>query len=354
MNIMVFDVPAENGGALSILKSVYDEAIAHADKSIKWIFVLSTPHLPETKEIQILRYPWIKKSWFHRYFFDNIIAPKLAKKFNPELILSLQNIIIPCVKFKQILYVHQSLPFVEHKYSIFKNSRFWIYQRVIGKKIKQSIKKADKVLVQTNWMKIACIEKTKVDSEKIKVVPPSLDLVINNSLNSSVTRKTFFYPASAMEYKNHKVILEACEKLQQENIHNYVVIFTVKGDENDHIKKVNTNVKEKGFPIRFIGNIPQEEVFRLYSNSILLFPSLIETFGLPLLEGRMHKCIILASNLPFSREALENYSNSYLFEPLNGSKLFSLMKSVINEEIMKKEVEDQVILKNNSILYNIF
>jgi len=353
MNIMVFDVPAENGGALSILKCVYDEAVAHHDKSIKWIFVLSKPYLTETSEVKILRYPWIKKSWCHRYFFDYVIARKLAKKFEVELILSLQNIIIPGVNIKQILYVHQSLPFVERKYTFFENKTFWIYQNIIGKKIIQSIKKADQVIVQTIWMKKVCIEKAKVDNLKIRVVPPKFNFVITNSSKLSLDRKTFFYPASAMEYKNHNVIVEASERLQQENIFNYAVILTVKGDENDYIKKLNKKVNEKGLPIKFIGHIPQADVFQLYSNSILLFPSLIETFGLPLQEGRMHKCIILASNKPFSKEVLENYSNSYFFDPLNGSELFYLMKSVINEDIKMNEVEDQMILKNNSFLSNI-
>ena len=64
MRIMVFDVPAESGGALTILKQYYDRAIN--DKDNQWLFVISTPYLNETENVKVLRYPWIKKSWFHR------------------------------------------------------------------------------------------------------------------------------------------------------------------------------------------------------------------------------------------------------------------------------------------------
>jgi len=342
MNIIVFDVPAENGGALSILKNVYEEAVAHTDKSIKWIFVLSKPYFPNTKEVQIVRYPWIKKSWFHRYFFDNIIAPKLTKKFEANLILSLQNIIIPRVYIKQILYVHQSLPFVEYEYSIFENKKFWIYQKIIGKKIIKSIKKADQVIVQTSWMKKACMKKAKVDSKKINVIPPQLNLEIKKPLISQVTKmKTFFYPANAMEYKNHKVIIEACEELKKDYSNMFKVIFTLKGNESEYIKKIFIEVKKKELPIVFIGHIPQEKVFQLYLKCILLFPSFIETFGLPLLEARVHKSIIFASKSPYAKEVLDGYSNSYFFDPHNNKELFKLMEAAINGKIMKNDVNNQ-------------
>lgn len=64
---MVFDVPAESGGALSILNEYYENAVNHKDKSIDWIFVLSKPELESTDNIKVLRYPWIKKVGFIDY-----------------------------------------------------------------------------------------------------------------------------------------------------------------------------------------------------------------------------------------------------------------------------------------------
>jgi len=64
--IMVFDVPAESGGALTILKQYYEKAIK--DTKNKWIFVVSTPDLADTKNVKILNYPWVKKSWVHRLY----------------------------------------------------------------------------------------------------------------------------------------------------------------------------------------------------------------------------------------------------------------------------------------------
>ncbi|MGB7604952.1 MAG: hypothetical protein WBL93_05690, partial [Lutisporaceae bacterium] len=176
MNIMVFNVPAETIGALSILNDFYNEIKQNKDKSINWIFVLSKPRLEETKTIKVLNFTWVKKSWFHRLYFDNIIAPKLIKKFKVDKVLSFQNVIIPNTKVEQILYMHNSLPFVDYKFKFIKNRHLWVYQNIISKKIFKSIKKANKIIVQSEWIKKACIKKIKVSSGKISVISPRVNI----------------------------------------------------------------------------------------------------------------------------------------------------------------------------------
>ena len=54
MKIMVFDVPADSGGALSILEEYYYKAINYPDKNIQWVFVLSKPIFKGTNTVKIL------------------------------------------------------------------------------------------------------------------------------------------------------------------------------------------------------------------------------------------------------------------------------------------------------------
>ena len=146
---MVFDVPAESGGALTILQDFYNEVVQSDQLEIEWIFVVSVPNLQNRENIKVLQFPWIKKSWFHRLFFDNRIAPNLIDKYRIDKVLSLQNMIIPRSKSEQIVYVHQALPFADYKFSITENKLFWVYQNIIGRGIIRSIKQANQVIVQT-------------------------------------------------------------------------------------------------------------------------------------------------------------------------------------------------------------
>lgn len=306
MRIMVFDVPAESGGALSVLHEFYNEC-KHNQKN-EYIFIVSLPELKETSNIKVLKFPWIKKSWGHRLYFDHIIAHKLIKKHNIDRVLSLQNVIIPHTNVYQSVLIHNALPFSEYRFNFKENKILWIYQNFIGKIIINSILNADKVIVQTKWLKKILIEKLKISNEKIIIRPPQINIHIKKKFKENKKRKTmFFYPASGMEFKNHKAIIEACIKLKEQGIEEYKVFFTLKGNENKYIENLFNIALKNKLPIEFIGNIKQYEVFEYYSKSILVFPSLIETYGLPLLEAKRHHTPIIVYDKPFSKEILSNY-----------------------------------------------
>lgn len=350
MNVMVFDVPAESGGGLSVLNDFYNEVVEYNDKKINWIFVVSKPNLKEKDNIKVLQYPWIKKSWGHRYFFDNILAPRIIKKYNVDRIFSLQNVIVPYTKTKQILYVHNSLPFVDHRFSLIKSPLLWIYQNIISKQIRKSIVLADKVIAQTEWMKNEFVAETGVKENKIEVIPPKINVKVNKEFEPNrESLTTFFYPASGVVFKNHKIVVDACKLLTKNNI-KYNVIFTLKGDENNEISKIKKEVETHKLNISFKGSLKREEVFELYSKTVLLFPSFVESSPLPLTEALLHKCIILASNCSFSKEILASYKNAYYFDPFNANELERLMQKVV-ENIIGYENQSFMISSNvNSII----
>lgn len=354
MKIIVFDVPASTGGALSILKDFYREIVQNDDQDIKWIFVLSEPSLKETENIKVLRFPWIKKSWFHRLFFDQFIAPELVKKFQPDKIFSLQNMIIPKVKVEQIVYVHQSLPFSDYRFNFSENRILWIKQNILSRLILKSIRKSQKVIVQSNWIKKACIEKANVQESKMVVIPPKVPLHIENYFEENGQNlSTFFYPAGADYYKNHRLIVAACEQLSRNDDYRFNVNFTLRGDENEHIKALYERVQELKLPIKFIGAIEREKVFEYYAKSILIFPSYVETFGLPLLESKLHKGIIFASDTLFAHEILDGYPNAYYFNCFNSEELKNLMQKLLDGDISYSSKFDYTNRKEKLLIENL-
>lgn len=318
MRIMVFDVPAEHGGALSILREYY--AKAAQDKVNEWIFVISKPELEEKENIKVVRHPWVKRSWFHRVYFDKIYAAKLVKEYMPDKIISLQNTVVNAKGVFQELYVHQPLPFCEKRFTFRENKIFWIYQNIISRMIICSIRKADKIIVQTKWMRDAVCKKSNISADKAEIIQP--DVIIPDGLAYKKDEQNlFFYPASTAVYKNHNSIYEAASLLVKEGYEDFKIILTI--NKPDDFATKFKNIEDK---IEFCGRINKEKVYEYYSKSVLLFPSYIETFGLPLLEARRINSPILASNCAFCREILEGYDKANFFEPFNCLELVELMK----------------------------
>lgn len=326
---MVFNVPAETLGALSILNDMYSDIKYEQNGKDQWFFVLSKPSLDETVNIKVLNFPWIKKSWFHRLYFDYFIAPGLIKRYKVDRVISYQNTIIPRVKVYQTLYFHNSIPFTDIKFRLLEDVKLWTYQNIISKLIFKSLIKANQIIVQSNWIKDACVSKLGIDERNILVQPPEIRIDnIQNFDELDKSYSTFFYPAGAFKYKNHQVIVDACKLLEKKELDDIKIIFTLTGEENDYSRFLKGQVNANDLPIQFIGEISREKVFGLYSQSVLLFPSYLETFGLPILEARMHKCPIICSNMYFSKEILDQYTRVKYFNVTDSKNLSEIILDI--------------------------
>lgn len=332
MTILIYDVHASESGALAILNDLYRQICEYPDKSIKWIFAVSTPQYAMMENIKVIRFPWVKKSWGHRLLFNNIDTRKILKEYKPDRVFSLQNEGINYFNGYQIVYLH--LPFIltDYRFDIKRDGkRLWLYQNVLSKKIFASLRKVDKTIVQTQWMRDALSEKGKVDIARIEVVAPDITTnQIGSYLNTSENRKRFFYPATSFSYKNHITILKACKWLNNTGYKDYIVQFTIRPDENDYTQTLYNYVKENDLNVVFGDSIPREKVFEFYTKSVLLFPSFVESFGLPLLEARLSNTFIIASNCSFSTEILSGYPNAMFFDKEDDKTLSEYMSSIIS------------------------
>ena len=327
MRIVVNDVAASIGGALSVLKNFFEYVYEHCDDH-EWIFVVSSNVIKSDKpNIKVIVNPKPKKNYLNRLFYDFFEGRRLEKEYHPDLFFSLQNIGYYGVKTRQMVFVHQSLPFQSvKKYSPFKKSelKLWMYQYVIGYFIKSSIKKANKCIVQTQWIKKAIIDATKISDDKLMVINQDIeDDPYSNDDDSFLSwdPKRFFAPISMEPYKNYDCINKAVSLL-----------------DDDLVLTSTTNYKEDDKRLNNIGYIEKNELWKNYHNSTLVFPSYIESYGLPLAEARKTGTVILASDCAFSREILEDYENAYFFDPFKPEELACLIKKVVGGEIVKKEV----------------
>lgn len=334
---MVFDVANVSGGGESILRQYYLDSIS--SKEDEWVYVTSNVGLQETENVQVVRYPKAARSAIYRLIFDYITAPYIVIKTKPDRILSLQNLDVPWVSLPQTIYLHQSLPFSKVPIRFSQNKRLWFYQNVYKYRIRHMLYRADKVIVQTKWMKDGCLQLADIREEKVEIIPPNV-LFSEGVFYIGDNRPDFVYPANEHFYKNHRVIIDAAHLLKSDSICNYTIAFTISGDENENVRQIRAETIKAGLPISFIGAVPYSTVVNYYRTCILLFPSYIESFGLPLLEARLAGCPIIAADTPFAREILDSYPKSNLFQYNDAKALYSLMKDVI---VSSKQVPEVML-----------
>lgn len=324
MRIVVNDIAASKGGALTILKDFYN-CVRENDAENEWIFLLGDNILEETDNIKIITLPHIKNSRKKKLLFDFFTGKKFINNLHPDVVFSLQNTFTFGVKAPQIIYLHQSIPFQKvKKFSFLKGSErsLAVYQHLIGRVIKLSAKKCHKVIVQTRWMQEAVMKQCRLPEERVMRIAPTVADISAYNTDLPFDPNRFFYPTAPAIYKNNAAVYEACRILNEKNIHCDVTLTI----PQEHSKG----------DVRCVGRLPYGEVIEQYAQSTLIFPSYIETFGFPMAEARKVGTIVLASDCPFSREVLEGYENAYFFDPFKPQELAALMERVITEGIVKK------------------
>lgn len=308
--ILVNATSATMGGSLTIL----NQFISNIDKSDKekvyYIFVpCNYTEITTSSNVNIIKID--AKSYIKRSIWDLYGIRRWIKKekIKPSLIISLQNTGVYIRNVNQIVYLHQSIPYVRNiSWSFFKKDerKLWFYKYIYRYIVKFSITKKTYIIVQSSWMKDELIREGYKESNIIVSKPTINDIDIKTINPIDKEYKYIFYPASDYKYKNHTIIIEAVKKLvDNSDFKNIKIVFTCNKESYLYKKVISEGLQDY---FEFIGNVPYEKVLSLYKGcKAVVFPSYIETYGLPLIEASLFGKKIAVSDCEYSREVLKGY-----------------------------------------------
>lgn len=334
MRIVVNDFAASSGGGISILRQLYRYIVESNDDN-EWYFLLSQEFINETANIHVIVFPKSETSRKARLKFDFFDGRRFFRDLCPDVILYLQNTLVLGVDVPQVMYMDQAIAFQTEKNFSFLNTQerpYAIYQYLIGFFNRVACRKSNYTIVQTEWLKKAIVNRCKIPWDKVIKVYPNISPECYKYHAKDIKENVFFYPASGAIYKNHTCLYKAVDLLSQE----CTVELTL------------TECDTKSNKFVCIGSIEQNSVYERMSKSVLVFPSYIESYGLPLKEARIIGTVILAADTSFAREILDGYENAYFFNPFDPYELADLMKRVIEGRIQHQEQDTLQAPKEDS------
>jgi glycosyltransferase involved in cell wall biosynthesis len=327
MKITVVCLTSRSGGGLTILQDLFTYA-TQVDKDNEWQFVISDQDLgTSTSTVEIVNTTPVYKGWRSRLWAEFFTGRRIVENFSPDFVLSLQNIDTPIRGDRPLaLYVQQALPFqTDYKLSFLKrDERKLAWRQYLLKwPILKSVQNSVVTFVQTRWL----AKRLKEISPKNRLVSIGHSHVISHGelCQSTQERDRFFYPASGSSYKNHRTLHLALCRLNKSGV-NLTDRVSVTLTEEQLIKATGLSSDQELSWYRPLGWLSKEEVAREYANSILVFPSLVESLGLPLYEARNLGIPIVAGDTAFGKEALDGYSAVSWFDPKSPDSLAIAMK----------------------------
>lgn len=278
---------------------------------------------------------WIKINAVPFSLYEQLEIPYKLKKIQYDIYHS-PFFTAPLFVRNLILTIHDIIPAVYTKdFGFLKNLYFKLYVQIL-------VIKSITVLTVSEYSKKEIIRFFLVKKDKVKrIYQYNFDdpKNIENASAPNIKNPYFIYVGNRKVYKNVNVIINSIIKLRKKGIEVDLVLV---GDFKDYNQSF----------IYIKRNISKEELYGLYEHAVaLIYPSLCEGFGLPLVEAMGKGTPIIASNKSCIPEIVGDAG--ILIEPVE-KEFTETMELVLLDKHLQKELGEKSFKRQTAFSYNKF
>ena len=177
-----------------------------------------------------------------------------------------------------------------------------------GRAYDETARRAARVITPTENSKRQLVEHLGISPDRIDVAPHGVDHGLFSPEYeaaddaSELPERYLFYPANTWPHKNHRRLFEAFERRRDRDIGLVLCGRRIGGDQ-----RLPTGALH-------LGHVPLKHLPGLYRRATgLIFPSLFEGFGFPVLEAMACGCPVAAASIPALAEVAGDAA--LLFDP---------------------------------------
>ena len=300
--------PGHIGGTETYIRSIVKN-LEQLRPPEKFILVLSSQNRDQFNECSFekVSVDWTDSKLIRSRFLESLTpyrARSIESRINEiaaDLIWYPQQSIFPKVRRTlsvltihdlQHLYLPRNIPLTER-----------IFRRGI---YGHSIHSADRLIAISQETADAIIANYGAESENIDIIHHGFESQIksDDALYDLPGSPFVYYPAATYPHKNHIGLIESVAKLDQAHLWDFgKLVFT--GQKTGHWESIQKTIFRAGLSelVEHRGFVSRGEVNALYkAAAIVVFPSLYEGFGIPILEAAAMSKRFLASPLKLYAE----------------------------------------------------
>jgi len=324
------------------------------EEEIEHVFYYRTSKSAVSKIVEFFKIPFVRHILIERDFRKQ--AKRLIKDFKPNIIHAHSNHRIGMCGYR--LANQYKIPFVYEIRGLWEDTRVskgLIKKDSIRYKYQKNREtflafKADRLFVISESLKNDMVERG-IPPQKIIVVPNGvleadydekhiMNLKKKFNLQNSIV---LGYIGSLSQYESLDLLLEVISSLRNDSTRNVKGLVVGSGPEFDHLMDLSDKLGIKQ-SVYFTGKIKPTEIYDYYK--------LIDIFVLPRrstretdlvtplkpYEAMEAGCCLLLSDLPASREIIQDNATGILFKDSDRDDLYSKCKLLIKDNVLRKTI----------------
>jgi glycosyltransferase involved in cell wall biosynthesis len=216
-----------------------------------------------------------------------------------------------------------------------------------------SAEAATRIIAVSNFTKKTLMEKYNIDGSRISVINQGCDeafAVEDRAAMENVKKKYglperfLLYTAATWPHKNHINLIRGMKMLKEKHGFSDKLILTGCPVEGHDKLIVEIDALGLSEDVRFIGHIPYEELPALFRlATLMVFPSLFEGFGVPVIEAMKAGLPVACSNVASLPEV--GGDAVLYFDPESPEDISKKVMTLIEDKGMREKLVEKGIMR---------
>ena len=264
------------------------------------------------------------------HLWEQFQLPRLAKKYQVDILHSPANMAPIFYKGKSIVHIHDLCFVVNPQWYSFP------FHTIYNLVIPRLAHRASKVITNSNNSRNDLLQFCDVSSDRVSLIYWAVDEIFSEASDNLKATSTenpaegyILYVGSLEPRKNIRTLIESFEHMRNQNPKLTTKLVLI-GGESPLFAEVRLNVKRYKNDVIFKGFVNDELLRDYYRRATLVvYPSLYEGFGLPPLEAMASGTPVVTSNTSSIPEVVGDAA--LMVSPMDVEGLSDAMLRVLND-----------------------
>ncbi len=337
--IVVSAVNIRKGGTLTILRDCLSYLSSLPADEYRIVALVHRKSLVEYPGIEYIEKPDCIKGWLRRLWCEYVTMHRISEELQPvDLWFSLHDTTPRVIAKRQAVYCQTSFPFFKWKMQDLRfDVKIVLFALFTRFAYQVNIKRNRYLVVQTDWLRDGFSKMFGIPKNRFIVCPPERKPVEFTKMDIGHEVYTFIFVSTPDCHKNFETLCQATSELEHRvGIGRFKVVLTIKGDENKYSRWLHDRFGTVS-SMDFEGLMPKDKLYSYYECAdCLVFPSRVETWGLPITEFAPTGKPMLLADLPYAHETAAGCRKVAFFNPESPADLADKMEALLRSTTADK------------------